>query len=199
MRTLLTTTVLSLALATSTLPALAQDGAAPARAPTAFTGGDPVTTENAADVAEMIRVANAIDAAVDAKDWEGARSYFTGTITIDFSSLVGGEPATIPADGLIAGWSTNLTDAKTSYHQRGNHLVTFEGPDAATMTSQGYAWNRYGPGAEEANGGNDLWEVWGTYGHRFERTDDGWKVAAMSLDVHNQRGNDYVRDTVPGS
>lgn len=197
MHTLLTITVLSLALAAPALPAFAQD--APARAPTAITGGDPITPENATDVAEMIRVADAIDAAVDAKDWELTRSFFTNAITVDFSSLVGGEPATIPADGLIEGWSTNLTDAKTSYHQRGNHLVTFEDPDSATMTSQGYAWNRYAPGGEEANGGNDLWEVWGTYGHRFERTDEGWKVSAMSLDVHNQRGNEYVRDTVPGS
>ncbi|MEM7709286.1 MAG: nuclear transport factor 2 family protein [Pseudomonadota bacterium] len=178
-------------------PAFAQD--APARAPTTFVGGDAITSETGADVAEMIRVADAIDAGVDAKDWERTRSYFTDTITVDFSSLVGGEPATIPADGLMTGWSTNLTEEKTSFHQRSNHLVTFDGPDRATMTSQGYAWNRYPPGAEEANGGSDLWEVWGTYGHAFTRTEEGWKVNAMSLEVHNQRGNGFVRDTVPGS
>ena len=187
----------AVALAFTADPALAQD--APARAATTLTGGETITPERAPDIAEMIRVADAIDAAVNAKDWERTRSYFTDTITVDFSSLVGGEPATISAHGLIAGWSTNLTDEKTSFHQRTNHLVAFDGPDAATMTSQGYAWNRYEPGGEEANGGDPLWEVWGTYGHAFTRTDDGWKVNAMTLDVHHQRGNDFVRDTVPGS
>ena len=176
--------------------AIAQD--APVRAPTAITGGETVASDRAADILEMIRVADAIDAAVDAKDWERTRSYFTDTITVDFSSLVGGEPATIPADALIEGWSGNLTAEKTSFHQRGNHLVTFEGPDAATMTSHGYAFNRMERGGEEANGANPMWEVWGVYGHGFQRTDDGWKVNGMSLDVTAQRGNAFVRDT-PGS
>lgn len=195
--TLATTLVLSVALlGTPTLTASAQD--APARAPTAITGGEAITPERAADIAEMIRVADAIDAAVDAKDWTLTRSLFADTIMVDFSSLVGGEPATIPADALIAGWSGNLTAEKTSFHQRGNHLVAFEGDDAAIMTSHGYAFNRMERGGEAANGANPMWEVWGVYGHGFVRTDEGWKVNAMSLDVTAQRGNEFVRDT-PGS
>ena len=196
MRTLFATTALSLALAAHGTPAIAQD--APVRAPTAITGGEAVIAERVADIAEMIRVADAIDAAVDAKDWELTRSYFTDTITVDFSSLAGGEPAIIPADALIEGWSGNLTEEKASFHQRGNHLITSESPDAATMTSHGYAVNRMERGGEEANGGDPIWEVWGVYGHGFERTAEGWRVNAMSLDVTAQRGNDFVRDT-PGS
>lgn len=77
-------------------------------------GGSPITQTNLVDQAEMIRIADAIDAGVDAKDWETTRSFFTDEITVDFTSLVGGEPATIPADGLIAGWSGNLTEEKSS-------------------------------------------------------------------------------------
>ena len=161
-------------------------------------GGDPITAEVLVDQAEMIRIADAIDAAVDAKDWTLARSYFTDTITVDFTSLAGGEPATIPADGLIAAWSANLGPSKTSFHLRGNHRIAFTGPDAAVMLSHGYAWNRLEAGALEENGGNPLWEVWGTYEHGFERTADGWRVNAMTFNATAQRGNDYVRDT-PGS
>jgi hypothetical protein len=189
---------LALAAALVGAPGLALAEDAPPQAPTTITGGDAVTPGRAADLAEMIRVADAIDAAVDAKDWPLARSHFTDAITVDFSSLAGGEPATIPADALIEGWSGNLTEEKTSFHQRGNHLVAFDGPDAATMTSHGYAFNRMERGGQAVNGGDPMWEVWGVYGHRFVREDGAWKVAAMSLDVTAQRGNDFVRDTPGG-
>lgn len=160
--------------------------------------GDPITVDTLADQAEMIRIADAIDAAVDAKNWSVARAHFVDEITVDFTSLIGGEPATIPADVLIAGWSGNLTAEKTSFHLRGNHRVTFHGPDAATMQSHGYAWNRMERGALPENGGEALWEVWGTYTHGFVRTPDGWRVNAMTFNATAERGNSFVRNT-PGS
>ncbi|MEM8572630.1 MAG: nuclear transport factor 2 family protein [Pseudomonadota bacterium] len=161
-------------------------------------GGDPVTAETLVDRAEMIRIADAIDSAVDAKTWDLARSYFSEEIRVDFTSLVGGEPATIPADALIAGWAGNLTDEKTSFHLRGNHAITFDGTDAAMLHSHGYAWNRMERGALPENGGDALWEVWGTYTHGFTRTADGWKVNAMTFNATAERGNAFVRNT-PGS
>ncbi len=160
--------------------------------------GTPITTETLIAQAEMVRIADAIDAGVDAKDWALTRSFFTDEITVDFTSLVGGEPATIPADALIAGWSSNLTEEKTSFHLRGNHRVTFHGEGAATMLSHGYAWNRMERGALQENGGEALWEVWGTYEHGFVREDDGWKVNAMTFTATAERGNPFVRNT-PGS
>ncbi|WP_066477070.1 MULTISPECIES: nuclear transport factor 2 family protein [unclassified Sphingomonas] len=152
---------------------------------------DPVTAANHLVVAELIRIADAIDRAVDARAWERARSLFAATVHVDFESLSGQPPATIPADALIAAWSSNLRGAKTSFHMRTNHQVTIEG-DRATMVSAGYAWNRM-----EGNG-DPLWEVWGDYTHRFARdADGGWRVDGMILRVTHQRGNFWVRDTAP--
>lgn len=160
--------------------------------------GSPVTLETLVDQAEMIRVADAIDAAVDAKDWALARSFFADEITVDFTSLVGGEPATIPADALIEGWAGNLTAEKESFHLRGNHRITFASDDSAVMLSHGYAWNRMERGALADNGGEAMWEVWGTYQHDFARTGAGWKVTAMAFNATAERGSDFVRNT-PGS
>lgn len=160
--------------------------------------GDPVTIETLVDQAEMIRIADAIDAAVDAKDWQAARSHFTDEITVDFTSLAGGEPATIPADALISGWSGNLTQEKQSFHLRGNHRVLFDGPDNAVLHSHGYAWNRMDRGALPENGGEALWEVWGTYLHGFVRTEQGWRVNAMTFNATAERGSEFVRNT-PGN
>ncbi|MEM1287449.1 MAG: nuclear transport factor 2 family protein [Pseudomonadota bacterium] len=184
-------------LTASTLTALAMSASA-TLADDVLIGGNPITAETLVDQAEMVRIADAIDAAVDAKDWVAARSFSTDEITVDFTSLVGGEPATIPADGLIAGWSGNLTEEKTSFHLRGNHRITFHSADSATMVSHGYAWNRMERGALPENGGEALWEVWGTYVHGFERTSDGWKVNAMTFTATAERGNSFVRNT-PGS
>lgn len=150
----------------------------------------PITLENAAAIAELTRIADGIDRAVDTRDWPRARAYFADRIRVDFRSLSGQPPAEIAADDLIKAWSANLTGAKTSFHMRTNHMVTIEG-DRARMTSAGYAWNRM-----EGNG-DPLWEVWGTYTHDFVRTPQGWRVSGMTLDVAHQRGNFWVRDTAP--
>ena len=163
-----------------------------------YLSGTPITAETLVDHAEMVRIADTIDAAVDAKDWALARSLLTDDIRVDFTSLAGGEPATIPSDALIAAWSGNLTAEKQSFHLRGNHRITFEDDGSATMLSHGYAWNRMDRGALPENGGDALWEVWGTYEHSFVETGDGWRVDGMSFFATAERGNDFVRNT-PGS
>ncbi len=160
--------------------------------------GDSVTPDSVAATMEIVRIADALDAAVDAKDWRLARSFFTDQIEVDFTSLTGGEPAKIPADGLIEGWSANLTAEKTSFHLRGNHRVTWTDGQSATLLSHGYAWNRLERGALPENGGNPLWEVWGTYEHRFVRTPEGWRVQFMGFYATAERGNEFVRNT-PGN
>ncbi len=148
----------------------------------------PVRADPLSDAAQIRDAATAIDMAVDAKDWAEARRHFTADVAVDFTSLVGGAPTTVPADALIGGWSANLGPAKTSYHQRGHGVLALEG-DRATLVSNGYAWNRM------AGNGDPLWEVWGTYTHDFVRTEAGWKVQGMALQVTHQRGNFWVRDT----
>ncbi len=140
------------------------------------------------DRARLIDIANALDVAVDAKDWGAARSYFADDVTVDFTSLAGGEPATIPADDLIGGWRANLFAEKTSFHLRGNHVVAIDG-DGASMVSHGYAWNKYDALADD---GGALWEVWGVYEYDFARLGGDWKITAFTFTATHQRGNAAV-------
>ncbi|MEM6340148.1 MAG: nuclear transport factor 2 family protein, partial [Pseudomonadota bacterium] len=50
--------------------------------------GTPITMDNLVANADMIRISDSIDAAVDAKDWALTRSFFTDEIHVDFTSLV---------------------------------------------------------------------------------------------------------------
>jgi len=140
------------------------------------------------DQMDSIRVTNEIDTAVDNKDWKKARSFFADDIKADFSSLTGQPAAAMKADDLIKTWAANLGPKKTSFHLRGNHLVSVEG-DKATVSSHAYAWNRM-----EGNG-DPLWEVWGNYVHELARTPGGWKVTAFTFVKTAERGNMWVKDT----
>jgi hypothetical protein len=147
-----------------------------------------------ADELELQRIPAEVEIAVDRKDWAKARSFFADTIRVDFTSLVGGQPATIPADGLIQGWSANLKGNKQSLHMRGQPLITITA-DTATVHSNGYAYNRM-PGAPDGSG--DLWEVWGAYTHELRRTSAGWKITSFTFQKTHERGSNWVKAT-PGS
>ena len=162
--------------------AVLASGAAPAAAE------GPVTLRSLADEAAIIRITNAIDVAVDRKDWAKARSFFADEVRVDFTSLAGGQLSTIKADALVGAWRGNLGPKKTSLHIRGNHRVTIA-EDRARVTSHGYAWNRL-----EGNG-DPLWEVWGHYTHELQRTPQGWKVTAMTFVMTHELGNMWVKTT----
>jgi ketosteroid isomerase-like protein len=148
-------------------------------------------TQLLVDQAEIRRIVDGIDDAVDAKDWELCRSYFTDEIYVDFTSLAGGSPGSMAADDLVGAWNTNLYAAKGSFHMRTNHRIAAEG-DRAEVVSKGYALNIL-----QRNTGSELWEVWGIYTHTLERTAQGWKCSGMSLAVTHARGNEKVREFVP--
>lgn len=146
------------------------------------------------DEAELARIPTEIEVAVDRKDWAKARTFFAEHVRIDFTSLVGGQPTTIPSDGLMQGWSANLKGDKESLHIRGGALVSITG-DKAKVYSNGYAWNRK-PGAPDGSG--DLWEVWGNYTHEMTRTAQGWQVTGFTFVKTHERGSNWVKAT-PGS
>ena len=146
--------------------------------------------EHLSDRMEVTLVVDEIDNAVDAKDWERCRNYFTDEIYADFTSLAGGSPGNMPSDGLVGAWATNLYADKLSHHMRTNHRVTLDG-NRAEVFSKGYALNIL-----HRPTGSDLWEVWGDYTHKLERTPSGWRCSGMSFSVTHARGNEMARDAV---
>jgi ketosteroid isomerase-like protein len=150
-----------------------------------------ITDQHFIDRSEITLVVDEIDNAVDAKDWERCRSYFTDEIYADFTSLAGGSPANMSSDDLVGAWATNLYADKLSHHMRTNHRVTIDG-DRAEVFSKGYALNIL-----HRPNGSDLWEVWGNYTHTLERTGEGWKCSGMTFVVTHARGNEMARDYLP--
>ncbi|MFB9979399.1 hypothetical protein ACFSQQ_14425 [Mesorhizobium kowhaii] len=64
-----------------------------ALAPVDVGGAEPSREMALAAERAVIRIADAIDRAVDAQDWRLARSYFADRVAVDFSSLSGQPPS----------------------------------------------------------------------------------------------------------
>ena len=150
--------------------------------------GDPVTTANVAEVQELIRIADTLDAAVDGKNWEAATALFFDRVLVGLPDT---EPMIMTGPELVGQWADNFGDAKTSLHLRTNHRVHIAG-DTARLDSHFYACNRM-----EGNG-EPLWEIWGTTIHNFTRSIGGeWRISGFAFTPGHERGNDWVKST-PG-
>jgi hypothetical protein len=141
----------------------------------------PSLAQTADDILAVIETANALDHAVDAKDWDEAKSFFAEEITFSYGDA---EPATMLSGDLVTMWSQNLYPAKTSFHLRGGHMVDFEGQTTATLYSKGYAYNHL-----EGFEGGSLWEVWGNYTYTLERSEGEWLITSFAFDPTHERGN----------
>jgi hypothetical protein len=136
---------------------------------------------------EIIELVDAIFDAVDAKDWDAAEALFDSKITADFSSLNGGEPATISATQLVDGWRQGLHARKKSFHLVGHYRITADG-STGTAAVKGYAYNVLDDGL-----GGGMWEVWGAYEIPVRRTPEGWIATGLSFFAWHTRGDDSVR------
>ncbi len=99
---------------------------------------------------------------------------FTATATVDYGPETA---AIVGADAIAATIAVglDLTFAATSHHVSNISLV-FEGPDRARSVTYLYAWHRYVDGSPDG-------QLWGRYRHRFERTEDGWRIAELVLEA----------------
>lgn len=139
---------------------------------------------------DLIELVDSIFDAVDAKDWDTAETLFEPAVYVDFSSLSGGEPATISNVQLVDGWRQGLHPKKKSFHLVGHYRVRTDG-DIATVAVKGYAYNVLD---EDLGGG--MWEVWGAYDIPLRRTEAGWKAAGIAFRAWHSRGDESVRTHV---
>ncbi|WP_170464968.1 nuclear transport factor 2 family protein [Ruegeria arenilitoris] len=113
-----------------------------------------------------------IAAGADRHDWDRVRGAFADTVTIDYTSLWGGEPATQPADALVAAWAAFLPGFDSTHHMVTNHAITALSDDTATAQADFTATHRLD---------DDLWVLGGRYDYALEKSDDRWVVTSMTM------------------
>lgn len=113
-----------------------------------------------------------IAAGADRHDWARVRSAFANTVTTDYTSLWGGEPATQSSDDLVAGWDAFLPGFDSTHHMVTNHSVTSISDSSATADADFTATHRID---------NDLWVLGGRYSYELQKSDDRWVVTSMTM------------------
>lgn len=125
-----------------------------------------------ADQSEISRSITYIAAGADRHDWSRVRGAFADTVTTDYTSLWGGEPATQTADELIASWSSFLPGFDVTHHMVANRAVTSIDGTHATAEADFTATHRID---------DDLWTLGGRYSYEFVKEQERWLVVSLEM------------------
>lgn len=138
------------------------------------------------DRLEIIDTVNQVGMSADLRDWQACRNCFADQVDVDYTSLVGGQPAAIAADALIEQWRKSLSGLKATQHMISNHAVTLNG-DTATCVSHFRAQHLL-----PNDKGSPLWMLGGTYHHELVRMEQGWKIRKMKMTATWAEGNQQI-------
>lgn len=140
-----------------------------------------------AELAVMRAVAD-LGLLVDAQDWDGLVALFSEAVEVDYTSLNGGEPATMPPAELVGGWRQLLEPLDATQHLIGNLSVALD-DDRATCAGNVTATH------VKANAtGGPHWTVGGRYDLSLVNTPAGWRITALTLTVRWASGNRAIMD-----
>lgn len=128
----------------------------------------------------MIDAATAIAAGADRHDWPRVRAAFGDRVTLDYTSLWGGEPTTQAADEVVAAWSSFLPGFDTTQHLVANHTVLEIDGDSARMEADFQATHRI----EE-----EIWVLQGRYAYDLAKVGGTWKVRGMVMTSTGETGD----------
>jgi len=123
---------------------------------------------------------------IDTKDWGLYRSIFMDEITMDFSSYSGQPEQVMQADDWVANCRRLFTGLDASQHQMSNPMVEIHGDEAHLrmyMQAEHFLQN---------TGGDPSFTIGGWYQDRLVKTDGGWKIAAVKLNILWNRGNPNI-------
>ena len=130
------------------------------------------TAALAEEQTSISRTLTDIAAGADRHDWTRVRDAFAETVTVDYTSLWGGEPATQSGDELVAAWSGFLPGFDVTHHMVTNHTIQALTDTAAVAQADFTATHRID---------DELWVLGGRYDYMLEKTADRWVVSAMTM------------------
>jgi hypothetical protein len=120
--------------------------------------------------------------------WGQMSDLFTDKVVLDYSSLTGGQPATVSREEMIEAWRRNREGLTATQHMISNQLVTVNG-EAATAAAMFQA-TQYLPNPY----GGPLWRLGGEYRYRLLRAADAWRISELTMIIHWADGNRHIRD-----
>lgn len=134
--------------------------------------GDPAT-------AKIRTLVSSIPLAVDRAAYDLAEAAFAPEIVIDYTSLWGGEPATMTPAELMTAWQGIVPGFDATWHELGPVTVEIEGTSATANASvDGRHWI-----------GDQLWRPIGNYHWDVSQVEGEWRVTRMVFEMTQELGD----------
>jgi hypothetical protein len=142
------------------------------------------------DWQQIVERTSAMGVLIDARDWPALTELFDERVHVDYTSLNGGEPATVTPAELIAGWRPLAEGLDATQHLIANHKVEVEG-ETATCSAHVLATHRLA-----TVHGDPLWVVGGRYAFRLRRLPEHgqWRICAVTLTTFWATGNRTIME-----
>jgi hypothetical protein len=149
-------------------------------------------SESAADRLDVIEACTRMAWHADQRDWAALRDVFANEVRLDYTSLQGGEPATVSRDELVASWAGLLGKLQATQHLLTNHLVAVSGNEASCTAA--FQATHLLPNAH----GDPIWTLGGSY--RFQLVRDGatWRISALTMTATWASGNQQIMSLAAG-
>jgi SnoaL-like domain len=135
---------------------------------------------------EIVELTSNLGLLVDARHWDAVQGLFWETVDVDYTSLNGGEPASMPPADLVGGWREMLERLQATQHLIAGQVVRVDGDEATAAANVTATHVR--PNAS----GGPHWVVGGRYDFGLRRTDGGWRISALTLTVAWATGNQQI-------
>jgi hypothetical protein len=153
-------------------------------------------TDVVADRAEIIELFGRYADIADLKDFGALPALVhTDPLTIDFSSVTGMPPMTVPLDDYREALGGSFGAFAATHHAITGHVVTIDG-DHATIHAHVRA-EHWLP-KELAGDGPDRWLVVGFYDNEAVRTPDGWRLSSVKLTAIHQENQHLAAGATAG-
>ena len=139
--------------------------------------------ERLLDREEVLDTVVALFVATDERDWPRVESCLANPVTLDMTSLAGGEPASLTPAAVAAGWRDGLRAIDEVHHQVGNFRLRVSG-DEADVSCYGVAFHH----RRIANPDNVRTFV-GAYDIHLRRVEGDWRIDLFRFRVKFVTGN----------
>lgn len=131
------------------------------------------------ETAQIITLVSSIPLAVDRAAYDLAEAAFASSVTVDYTSLWGGEPAQMTPKDLMAAWRGIVPGFDATWHELGPVNVEISGKTAtATASVDGRHWI-----------GDEIWRPIGQYYWDVEEFDGEWLVTRMVFEMTEEIGD----------
>lgn len=131
----------------------------------------------------VLETVNKLFIKTDARRWEQVMEIFADSVLLDYTSMAGGEPATLTPEQIVAAWKGFLPGFEATHHQIGNYLIKVK-DNHADVFCYGTA-THYLPNES----GKSVWIVVGSYDFHLTQSGGNWRVDRMKFNFKYQDGN----------